>query len=281
VAGGGGNVKVHGFGTVVIRPKGATPNIDCELTLNDVAYVPEFPVNLVSYDKAMSKGIYWNGEEKTLVKDGKTICKVEREYDQWLLEYNPISASAFAISSESPVSKLPTPESPTTESNEDKVYDPRFPFIEETFMEKSPRNQVTVELPFHPYQKLRNTGESESESESEASESESETELSESSIREVENEEEIDEFFDTPESHLTYDHQLITPEATPDREGIDETHTWEEEIPLQVEEMPVTTVERQPRFEIRGDVSTDNIIEGTRVRRRREAYITELGQPDE
>jgi len=57
--------------------------------------------------------------------------------------------------------------------------------------------------------------------------------------------------------------------------------TWEEEIPLQAEEMPVTTVERQPRFEIRGDVSTDNIIEGTRVRRRREAYITQLGQPDE
>ena len=68
VAGGGGDVKVHGFGTAVIRPKGATPNIDCELTLNDVAYVPGFPVNLVSYDKAMSKGIYWNGEEKTLVK---------------------------------------------------------------------------------------------------------------------------------------------------------------------------------------------------------------------
>jgi hypothetical protein len=118
VAGGGGDVKVHGFGAVMIRPKGATPNIDCELTLNDVACVPKFPVNLVSYDKAMSKGIYWNGEEKTLVKDGKPICKVEGKYDQWLLEYNPISVSAFATSSESPVSQPPTPESPTTESNE-------------------------------------------------------------------------------------------------------------------------------------------------------------------
>jgi hypothetical protein len=47
--------------------------------------------------------------------------------------------------------------------------------------------------------------------------------------------------------------------------------------------MPVTTTEtltRQPRFEIRGDVGTENIVEGTRVRRRREAYLTELGQPD-
>jgi hypothetical protein len=609
VAGGGGERKIHGFGTVIIRPKGVTPRTDCELTLNDVAYVPDFPVNLVSYDIAMSKGIFWNGEERILVKDGKPICQVERIHNQWLLEYNPVLPSAFATSSESPVLEPPTQESPAAESNEattekstepeskkpiirerpvrksvqtplskanfmtwhrrmahlnweaishlpnaaigvqvegkrektavcepcqlasgirqvsrrhhqketvpfarvyydliqmteayngdqwithfldeasytqyaythknkndtlgcinhfekyvkkrykkdvviihldgektlgndfdfwiheegmisertapdtpdqngpsersggiivgkarrlridaklpedlwpectraavylmnrsptktlqwmtpiemlgklleiavprpnlfqvkiygcrsyarilnlprkrkvaaraligylvgyegtnifrvwipqrrkvirtrdvtfdeDKFYDPRFPFTEETLMEKSPRNQVTVELPFHPYQKLRNIGEneSESESESEASESELETELPESSqvaIREVENEEEIDEFFDTPESHLTYDHQLITPEATPDREGIDETHTWEEEIPLQAEEMPVTTVERQPRFEIRGDVSTDNIIEGTRVRRRREAYITELGQPDE
>jgi hypothetical protein len=44
--------------------------------------------------------------------------------------------------------------------------------------------------------------------------------------------------------------------------------------------MPVTTIEtltRQPRFEIRGDVSTENIVERTRVR---EAYLTELGQPD-
>jgi hypothetical protein len=155
-------------------------------------------------------------------------------------------------------------------------------------MEKSPRNQVTVELPFHPLQKLRNTEESESESESEVSESEFETELPESSqmaIHKVENEEEIDEFFDTPESHSTYDHQLLIPdpEAMPDREGIDKTYTREDEIPLQAGEMPVTTVEtatRHPRFEIRGDVSTENIAEGTRVRRRREAYLAELGQPD-
>src|SRR5580658_89073 len=145
VAGGGGDVKVHGFGTVVIRPKGATPNIDCELTLNDVAYVPEFPVNLVSYDKAMSKGIYWNGEEKTLVKDGKPICKVERKYDQWLLEYNPISVSAFATSSESPVSQPPTPESPTTESNETTagIPEPEKPVTRKRPVRKSVKTPVS------------------------------------------------------------------------------------------------------------------------------------------
>ena len=155
-------------------------------------------------------------------------------------------------------------------------------------MEKSPRNQVTVELPFHPYQKTGNFGgESDSESD-EASESEFETELPQNlqgDIREVEEEEEMDEFFDTPEPQSTNNHQPMTPEATPDREAIDTTPTVEDGIPSQAREMPVTTVEtatRQPtRFEIRGDISTENIVEGTRVRRRREAYLAELGQPDD
>jgi hypothetical protein len=34
------------------------------------------------------------------------------------------------------------------------------------------------------------------------------------------------------QSHSTYDHYLMTSEATPDREGIDKTHTREDEIPL-------------------------------------------------
>jgi hypothetical protein len=39
---------MEGFGTVVIKPE-PVDNGDCELTLQNGAYAPRFPVNLVSY----------------------------------------------------------------------------------------------------------------------------------------------------------------------------------------------------------------------------------------
>ena len=87
--GGGGSVKIEGFGTVVIKPEPVDDG-DCEITLHDVALAPKFPVNLVSYDIAMSKGFFWNGERGTLVKEGQPICKVVRRHNHWLLEYNPL-----------------------------------------------------------------------------------------------------------------------------------------------------------------------------------------------
>src|SRR5258708_36893885 len=40
-----------------------------------------------------------------------------------------------------------------------------------------------------------------------------------------------------------------------------------------------TSEERQPRFEIRGDILPDHIVDGTRNRKRKEAYATLLQQP--
>jgi reverse transcriptase-like protein/Pol polyprotein/gag-pre-integrase-like protein len=87
--GGGGYVKIEGFGTVVIKPEPVDEG-DCEITLHDVAFAPMFPVNLVSYTIAMSKRFFWDGEKGILVKEGQPICKVVGRHNHWLLEYNPI-----------------------------------------------------------------------------------------------------------------------------------------------------------------------------------------------
>ena len=74
---GGGGVKILGYGTVVIRPEPVSPGGDVELTLNDVAYTPDFPVNLVSYDIAISKQIFWDAERGVLTKKGRTFAETQ------------------------------------------------------------------------------------------------------------------------------------------------------------------------------------------------------------
>ena len=99
--------------------------------------------------------------------------------------------------------------------NEEKLYDPKQPFMDELLRESSPINQVTVEIPSFPYM----TG-AVGFVESDATDSESESDFPQTpipDIREVEDEvEEIDELFDLSETGTP--HALPTPEPTPDRD---------------------------------------------------------------
>ena len=63
---GGGGIKILGYGTVVIRPEPVSPGGDVELILNDVTYAPDFPVNLVSYDVAISKADLLGCRERSI-----------------------------------------------------------------------------------------------------------------------------------------------------------------------------------------------------------------------
>jgi hypothetical protein len=52
---------ILGYGTVQIHASPATPEDDfCTLTLMDVAYVPSFHTNLVSFGREWVKGIRWD-----------------------------------------------------------------------------------------------------------------------------------------------------------------------------------------------------------------------------
>jgi hypothetical protein len=143
--GGGGYVKIEGLGTVVIKPEPVHDG-DCEITLHDVVFAPDFPVNLVSYDIAMSKRFFWDGEKGILVKEGQPICKVVRRHNHWLLEYNPLPADTISTTR---IETYPTmqsePRDDTTESmEEDKPQsDPHSPMNNPLPQSKKQRKKPT------------------------------------------------------------------------------------------------------------------------------------------
>src|SRR5580658_6974714 len=187
---GGGGVKVLGYGTVVIRPEPVSPGGDVELTLNDVAYAPDFPVNLVSYDVAISKQIFWDAERGVLTENGKDLCKVNRIHRQWLLEYNPISSFA-------------TFGQPSKDTSG-----------QETIL--TPRQQITVEVPDHTPEK-NIVGSQDSEDSD--SETETDTDLPENPTPHVT---EVAAGGEINATDLTEIQQrLPTPEDTPERNFTD------------------------------------------------------------
>jgi transposase InsO family protein len=90
--------RIEGYGTVEVNAIPATPGDKfCTLELVDVAYVPSFHTSLVSFDRAWSKGIQWDTEKMTLNANNTPLCKVNRMFSQWVLEYNPLSTTDKAV----------------------------------------------------------------------------------------------------------------------------------------------------------------------------------------
>ncbi|OXV09936.1 hypothetical protein Egran_02301 [Elaphomyces granulatus] len=84
--------RIEGYGTVEVNAIPATPGDNfCTLELINVAYVPTFHTNLVSFDRAWGRGIRWDTEQMTLNTGNNPLCKVLRKLRQWVLEYNPLS----------------------------------------------------------------------------------------------------------------------------------------------------------------------------------------------
>jgi hypothetical protein len=142
---------------VVIRPEPVNSEGDVELALSDVAYAPNYPVNLVSYDIAISQQIFWDAEKGVLTKKGKDLCRVNRIHKQWVLEYKPISSLA--------IFDQPSEDTSGQESTQT---------TQELLTEATPQRHITVEIP--RYTPERNTGGSQ---DSEDSDSETDTDLPE------------------------------------------------------------------------------------------------------
>src|SRR4029077_2322680 len=89
---------IQGYGTVEVHAKSATPGDlkPCTLELLDVAYVPSFQTSLVSFGRAWAKGIRWDTNRMTLDVGNEPLCKVTRKFEQWVLEYNPLSTNSSA-----------------------------------------------------------------------------------------------------------------------------------------------------------------------------------------
>jgi len=88
---GDSEVIIEAYGIVIAYAKSVSPEEGfCILTLEDVAYVPTFHTNLVSFDKAIEKGIHWDTKKGILLKNDQPLCQVNRKFNQWVIEYNPI-----------------------------------------------------------------------------------------------------------------------------------------------------------------------------------------------
>lgn len=82
-------LKIEGFGEQIVNAKDAA-GITVPLHLVNVAYVPSFLVNAVSWKMAEDKGFDWSHKRKVLITpDGEDLCVVPRIHGQNVLEYNP------------------------------------------------------------------------------------------------------------------------------------------------------------------------------------------------
>jgi hypothetical protein len=86
--------EIKGYGTVEVNAVPASPDDKFSiLELIDVAYVPSYHTSLVSFDRAWSKGIRWDTDAMTLNAGKTPLCKVQRMFNQWVLEYCPLSTN--------------------------------------------------------------------------------------------------------------------------------------------------------------------------------------------
>lgn len=98
-------IPIEAFESVMINV--STPTATGKVNLANVALISSFHTNIVALSKFVDKDITWNVDagELTAKSTGKTFCFVERKHSHYVLEYQPISASApatFASSSAAP-----------------------------------------------------------------------------------------------------------------------------------------------------------------------------------
>ena len=78
---------IEAFGTVTINVQ--TPQGKREIDLMNVALAPGFMTNLVSLHLLNQKGAHWSSEHPDrIIRDGKTLCSLERIDNHWIFEQN-------------------------------------------------------------------------------------------------------------------------------------------------------------------------------------------------
>ena len=110
---------IEAYGTVDVlfdTPSGQKISIK----LRNVALIPGFLTNLVSFSKAVEAGIYWHTKKNTLyteTSEGKNhFCLLKPHKGHWIVEYNdpPNTAIAYASSIASTSPNTPNTTSPST-----------------------------------------------------------------------------------------------------------------------------------------------------------------------
>jgi hypothetical protein len=79
--------QIQAYGTVRLRI--TAPNGKKEwFVLKNVAYVPGFIINIVSYHLARKAGYWWNGKDDYLHDDQDlTVVQLHRQFNHWIIKH--------------------------------------------------------------------------------------------------------------------------------------------------------------------------------------------------
>ena len=88
----GGMASVVGHGTMQVTVQ--TLNGPGILLLREVALIESLPTSLVSHKRLIRAGYSWHDLEGMIVRDGVPVFRILEHYDQYIIEYNDLSAYA-------------------------------------------------------------------------------------------------------------------------------------------------------------------------------------------
>jgi hypothetical protein len=211
------------------------------IKLLNTALVSSFHTSVVSLDRFMAKGVHWDTEGKRVHSNGQTFCSIERYHGQWVLEYNADLAKQLPEQADQIVEVIEIPSI-------------SGPLIEELDTNTEEEEEEALEENRQTHQK------------------------------------QIEERYDTPRDS-TVDSKPKTPEPLPISPPMFPTPTSLSPTPLPniddqqaIDIEPLTALNHRQNTasranEISSDFSEENIIE-ERTRRRRQAYLTTLEQPE-
>jgi hypothetical protein len=90
LATGSGWVPIVGYGEIEVKARAPAPRNQQTIKLKDVAFIPSFFTNVVSFKRLIKGGIEWLTKEDKLILNNQVFCLIEQKLGQWVLKYNPI-----------------------------------------------------------------------------------------------------------------------------------------------------------------------------------------------
>ncbi|RKF53102.1 hypothetical protein GcC1_224036, partial [Golovinomyces cichoracearum] len=87
-------IKINGYGTVIIRLESKEYQNGRLLTLKNVAFVPSLHTNVTSLRLLNAVHVHWDTELSILKFNGRHFANTQMMFNQWVLEYNPIQPNA-------------------------------------------------------------------------------------------------------------------------------------------------------------------------------------------
>ncbi|KAI0994003.1 hypothetical protein K3495_g14180, partial [Podosphaera aphanis] len=102
---GDSQIQINGYGTIIIHLKSIKYTAGRPLTLKNVAFVPSLHTNVTSLRLLNAAGVHWDTELSILKFNGRHYADTPMMFNQWVLEYNPISPKECVYTTTTTITK--------------------------------------------------------------------------------------------------------------------------------------------------------------------------------